>query len=904
MRHRTSVAPAALTALALLALGCGDGPQPMAPPPSSDAAPEPAPATAQQAAEQEGPGRSFAFFPPLRPASDPPGPFDASAAPVVEVCRLVDGTCAGEPVERFTPEGKGSERVRASEGKFVVNWHTKRSSLPDGTTVRVRVLVDGMKVGHLDVLLAGRGKRKGKGKGKKKGPAPAVGPVTVKNGRTVPVKFFVSEPPPALGIRVGRGVAGTPSTGARKVQWETVIEYDYTALEGFEDLVVVLDGEEVAASGSFTMDGDHLLLTSANRTVEMPPDGQELIESARSVLTAADKPAAFQAHLDRVGELVAEVGPEEARRRMEIVDFLAFDPAEDFEALVAADRALANHVFDVNVPSGGSGSPDAAAGASAPIRAAAASGSVASAVDTTAIFYVNGIFNSERDALDASLDLESIVTSAASAFSTEKQVTKLFYNRTYEEQTDAGRLKEAFCEADLARADDFLGFRQLLTRLATCLGITVQDLTENFDLIEAARQYLDVARLADFVPEEDARALADTLARRLEAGYNVVAVPHSQGNLMVQQAMEVVEAEHPDLDDPEPACVGVVSLGSPTSEGFGTRGDELEGVMIRHDLLDFLPERVGVPDLNGFRRLDTELSRRAEEVFEDAALASALLPDAGVLEDFARVRWGIRLHSASGSYLASPASRQRIRDGLVALDESLSRRCGVRLSIRPDSFAIGVGDLSGVRAFLTPPGGSLTRVDATWASLDPEIASVTQRGFIRGLRPGIAEIEARARGLADTARVEVIGGVGDLAGTWAGTWNNGLDFDEPFTEGPMTVVVSGDLEPSGSITMSRRGGVYSGELPATRPRGVEGARGGTMEIEVIRESFELKRQLAIFVGADFDDEDTSVNLRLVVKLRLDHGGTELVGRWHECIPDLCRFGQQTSAGNIVLERVD
>lgn len=131
MRHGTSAAPLTLTALVLLALGCGDGPQPTAPTSSSDAAPEPVSATAGQAAEEDdGPGRSFAFFPPLRPASDPPGPFDAEAAPVAEICRLADGSCAGEPVERFTPEGKGSQRVRASEGKFIVSWHAKRSSLP------------------------------------------------------------------------------------------------------------------------------------------------------------------------------------------------------------------------------------------------------------------------------------------------------------------------------------------------------------------------------------------------------------------------------------------------------------------------------------------------------------------------------------------------------------------------------------------------------------------------------------------------------------------------------------------------------------------------------------------------------------------------------------------------------
>lgn len=664
-------------------------------------------------------------------------------------------------------------------------------------------------------------------------------------------------------------MAGSPATGARKIQWETEIEYDYTAREGFEDLVVVLDGEE-------------------------------LIESARSVLTAADKPAAFQAHLDRVGELVAEVGPEEARRRIEIVDFLAFDPAEDFEAMVEADLALANHVFDVNVPAGsGSASPDAAADASASVRPAAASGSEASAFDTTAIFYLNGIFNSPTDARNAMFDVTDVVVSAASDFSTENQVTKLFYNRTYEEQTDAEELRDAYCTADLDRVDGFLGAWQKVRHLAKCAEVTVDDFAENFDLIEAARQYLDVATLADFVPEEDVRALADTLDRRLDAGFNVVAVPHSQGNLMVQQALEIVNA-NTETSEQLPICAGVVSLAAPTSEGFPVQDVELEGLMIRHDILEHLPDRLGIPH-EQFPPFDTELSRRADSVFQVAEEADAFaLPSTVSQEQLARIRWGVQIHSASGSYLASPGSRQRIRDGLVAVDESLFGRCGSILDIRPDSVSLRVDETAGMRAFLAQPDGQLVTpvldIEANWTSRDPGIASVDQDGLVFGQDPGTTEIVAESGSLVDTATVTVVG-VGDFAGTWTGTWNNSGTFEETFTEGPMTLVVGGSAEPEGSISMTRRDGAYDGELPDRDFR--DDSRAGDMDLELGAFG---DPELVVSITVDTDSPVS--DRRLIATLELEQGGTVLSGSWRECDTDLCRFGQREAIGNIELQRAD
>jgi hypothetical protein len=66
-----------------------------------------------------------------------------------------------------------------------------------------------------------------------------------------------------LTTSVGTGVNGAPATGAVKYKKRSMVSYDYSVASGYTNLVVTLDGTQVAASGTVTMDKDHSLSATA-----------------------------------------------------------------------------------------------------------------------------------------------------------------------------------------------------------------------------------------------------------------------------------------------------------------------------------------------------------------------------------------------------------------------------------------------------------------------------------------------------------------------------------------------------------------------------------------------------------------------------------------------------------------
>jgi hypothetical protein len=62
-----------------------------------------------------------------------------------------------------------------------------------------------------------------------------------------------------LTVIVSEGVSGNPVTGTYEVQVGSTWTYSYSLGAGYEKLTVLLDGATVAASGSFTVSGDHKL---------------------------------------------------------------------------------------------------------------------------------------------------------------------------------------------------------------------------------------------------------------------------------------------------------------------------------------------------------------------------------------------------------------------------------------------------------------------------------------------------------------------------------------------------------------------------------------------------------------------------------------------------------------------
>ncbi|HUF49300.1 MAG TPA: hypothetical protein VMN60_00615 [Longimicrobiales bacterium] len=101
-------------------------------------------------------GSGFYFLPPLVPQPQAfTGAFDATAAPVVDICVPIGGACQLPLIARFTMAGTGSTRVRvdAAAEHYIVNWHTRSHTLDPAKTYRIRVRVGGSDLGYADVRL-------------------------------------------------------------------------------------------------------------------------------------------------------------------------------------------------------------------------------------------------------------------------------------------------------------------------------------------------------------------------------------------------------------------------------------------------------------------------------------------------------------------------------------------------------------------------------------------------------------------------------------------------------------------------------------------------------------------------------------------------------------------------------
>jgi hypothetical protein len=99
----------------------------------------------------------FYFLPPMVESPAYGGTFDASLSPVVEVCATP--ACAALHASYSMTQGVGSEVVRISGERYMVNWHTNQTEAAAGQTYRVRVRVNAVVLGHADVAVVSTGRQ-------------------------------------------------------------------------------------------------------------------------------------------------------------------------------------------------------------------------------------------------------------------------------------------------------------------------------------------------------------------------------------------------------------------------------------------------------------------------------------------------------------------------------------------------------------------------------------------------------------------------------------------------------------------------------------------------------------------------------------------------------------------------
>ena len=656
------------------------------------------------------------FLPPLGTGGMPSGASDVSRQVVLEVCVRADTACVGAAIARIdTAAGLrvvGDAQVaEAGRATYEAVWRVPRAMGESGASLRLRVIVDGSELGHLDLRV--RGTRDGSDS------------VWSPNGRMVspdaalPIRFWIQRPPRRFTVLVGPGVRGDPGASDSLWTYGTRVPYAFAAAAGYENVLVRLDGMPATQTGVVVTDTEHVLTVTADRHVVLGSAALPLYALARAVLTSADPVGAYQAYLDMASAYVGSSGrgAEESLRDVRDVEFLAFDPIRDSAALRRVDGALAGHVFTTDSAVSGVGS---AASERMRPRGAVRGLEVAGPADTTertVFLYVNGIATPQfgpEGALATRVALRGVVDEIPLFLDPRRFDVKLFYNRTYSEQLPTLEQQRSHCVSLFAPrfAFGYLGANSFAPFMAACMADQTYRRFADHDLLECIRQMWSILANTDGA-EADAIALASRIQEFRAAGSHVVLVPHSQGNLMANQAIHRLHAITKEFDPGrDSTCIGLVSLASPTSHRWELGDHFIAPIVVRGDVVPTID--------NEWSPIDTDLSH---ELLDHPSIESIFKPT------------GIILHQVLDSYFLQPQSRAAIRSGL----ENVYHACAVSsLTIRPISVTLSVGGAATLTvAALNAFGDTLGGRDVAWVSTAPAVVSVTPTGAMSATARGV-----------------------------------------------------------------------------------------------------------------------------------------------------------------------
>jgi hypothetical protein len=597
------------------------------------------------------------FLAPLGPKKHPRGVLDTTLAPSVSICRLAGDSCGPDTLAHFSSDSSAdsTRRVDMNERAYFVRWKLKDLPADPSITYRAVVTLGDTTVGYTDLKIVAPDYQAL--------PDDTLKFAFITERNKLNVRFQIFVPPVTLTVIAEPGVHGDLSSQTYTVRRGDKVSYNFAADSSYKNVLVTLDQAPIAKHGRVTMDDSHVLIASADRGTGVAPGDEWILKDARALLKAADKVKAAQQLLTRLDEMRDTTGIAERLRRVEMT-FLERDA--DAGALAALDAAFADHQFDAGAGDGarddttiGGGGGVATAllvplGVSAQPglrQAASVMTQGRTAAEPVTIAYVNGILTTPLGALFAAHHVAAAAREAHWNSNVPFDV-KLMYNRSAMASESS---TEDRCILELGIKGDWLGLNSLPGEIAKCLGSTEPSaLALLADYAEVGQQFSNVLNRSIITRPPDVDSIAAFTTRLRDAGRHVVFVMHSQGNLMVQQALTLLAKRGKYVQARDTTCIGGVALASPTSEAWPIAPRHLHGLAVDGDAILTLGH-------NNFPRVRTPLSDSAAH-----ETTGPLRARIAALASGASIRWGLRLHSIVESYLGQEPMRSRIEDAIVA----------------------------------------------------------------------------------------------------------------------------------------------------------------------------------------------------------------------------------------------
>ena len=660
------------------------------------------------------------FLPPLGPRKHPRGMLDTTLAPSVTICRLEGETCSADTLARFSSDSTSdsTHRVVLGDRAYAVRWNTRDLPADAALAYRVVVTLGDTTVGFTDVKIVTSDY-----------PVPPDDTaryafLTERNALNVRFQIFL--PPVTLTVIAEPGVNGTLAAGSYSFRRGERVPYEFASDSGYRNLLVTVDQSSVGHRGRILMDDSHVLIASADRIPGVRAGDEWILRETRALIGATDKVRAAQRLLTRLGEIEDTVN---IMDRLHSVEVTVLERDADAAAMPELDAALAGHTLDAGdgsgiadgPPQGGGGGGVATAlliparysttaqivpaptvmaqrprpaGMTSPISiwpvAQASAPMFASSLngEPVTVAYVNGILTTPLGALFAAHHVAIAAREAQWGANAPFEV-KLMYNRSAM-ASDAST--EDRCVLALGIKGDWLGLNSLPKEVAKCLHSTEPHaLAVLADYAEVGQQFVSVLNRSITSRPGDVDSVAAFTQRIRDGGRHVVFVMHSQGNLIVQQALMLLARRGSYAQARDTTCIGAVALASPTSESWPVSARHLHGLSVEGDAILMLGR-------NDFPRVRTPMSDSASRATTGSVRARIL-----GLASAAGIRWGIRLHSAVESYLTPEPIRSRIKEAIV----SSYRGCAVgEVKVAPQELTLHTGETGGFHATLTDMTGA------------------------------------------------------------------------------------------------------------------------------------------------------------------------------------------------------
>lgn len=634
------------------------------------------------------------FLAPLGPKHHPRGELDTTLAPAIAICRLNGDNCGADTLAHFSSDSSADStlRIMMNERAFHVRWKIK--DLPADTAIAYRIVVTlgDTTVGFTDLKIV----------------APDFQPLPddtlrfafIPSRNWLNIRFQIFMPPVTLTVIAEPGVNGDPSSQTYTYRRGDRAIYNFAADSGYTNVLVTLDQNPLPRRGRIIMNESHVLIASADRKTGVSPGDQWILHDAQALLKSNNKIQSAQQLLDKLDEMPDTVNIV-ARLRMVEMTVLARDA--DAAAMSDLDQAMDGHSFDAgfgdgsaddNPGGGGGGGGGVASSILVPFASPATIHPSASIMAPTqgggepvTIAYVNGILTTPLGALFAAHHV-AMAARSAHWYANVPFDVKLIYNHSAMANETS---TEDRCVLELGIKGDWLGLNSLPNELAKCLDSTTPKVLALLaDYAEAGNELASVLNRSAMSRPHDVDTVAAFTTRMRDEGKHLIFVMHSQGNLVVQQALTLLRTRGEYSQARDTTCIAGVALASPTSQAWPISARHLHGLVVDGDAILMLGK-------NDFPRVRTPMSDSAARETTGSIRARIV-----GLATAASIRWGLRLHSAIQSYLTTEPIRGRIQDAMVASYHGCAlgevRVTPQTLQLQPGDtarFDVGLADLNG-----------------------------------------------------------------------------------------------------------------------------------------------------------------------------------------------------------------